>query len=33
LFESDRGLSMLVVCGLLMVAGIYWMRKIIRIEI
>lgn len=33
LFQSDRGLSMVAVCGVLMVAGIYWMRKIIRIEI
>jgi tight adherence protein B len=33
LFESDRGLTMLAFCGVLMVVGIYWMRRIIRIEI
>lgn len=33
LFKSQYGLAMLGACGVLMVLGIYWMQKIIRIEL
>lgn len=33
LFQHPRGMTMLVACGGLMVVGVWWMRKIIRIEI
>lgn len=33
LFDSERGLAMLATSGVLMLLGIIWMRKIIRIEI
>jgi tight adherence protein B len=33
LFDSERGLAMLATSGVLMLLGIVWMRKIIRIEI
>lgn len=33
LFDNERGLAMLATSGVLMLLGIVWMRKIIRIEI
>lgn len=33
LFKSEQGLQMLAACGVLMVLGIFWMQRIIRIEI
>lgn len=33
LFEDPRGIRVLVVCGSLMIVGVLWMRRIIRVDV